>query len=87
MQNSVLHKVNGVIVLLTFFVCRILLFPFMYYAYGNQYGMAWYKVPFNIPIQCNMINATIMAPQIYWFRLICKKAIRLFWNSSSSKDR
>ncbi|XP_069829067.1 TLC domain-containing protein 3A [Dendropsophus ebraccatus] len=87
LQNSLLHKVNGIFVLVTFFACRILLFPFMYYTYGKQFGIPPYKVPFNIPIHCNITNAAIMAPQIYWFRLICQKAMRLYSNSAPSKDR
>ncbi|KAM4701787.1 TLC domain-containing protein 3A [Discoglossus pictus] len=87
LQNSLLHKVNGAFVLISFFFCRILLFPFMYYAYGKQYGVPIYKVPFNIPLHCNVVNATIMAPQIYWFWLICRKAVRLYNHSPFSKDR
>ncbi|KAG8451767.1 hypothetical protein GDO86_003821 [Hymenochirus boettgeri] len=88
LQNSLLHKINGVFILLTFFLCRILLFPFMYYSYGKQYGIPLYKVPFNIPMHCNVTNASIMAPQIYWFWLICKKALRLYSVPSiSGKDR
>lgn len=87
LQNTLLHKVNGAFVLLTFFVCRILLFPYMYHAYGKQFGIPAYKVPFNIPMHCNITNAAIMAPQIYWFWLICRKAVRLYSNSTSSKDR
>ncbi|XP_075445695.1 TLC domain-containing protein 3A isoform X2 [Ascaphus truei] len=87
LQNSLLYKVNGALVLITFFLCRILLFPFMYNAYGQQYGIPFYKVPFYIPLQCNVINASMMAPQIYWFWLICKKALRLYTSSLSSKDR
>ncbi|XP_053310828.1 TLC domain-containing protein 3A [Spea bombifrons] len=87
LQNSLLHKVNGAFVLLTFFMCRILLFPFMYSAYGKQYGIPLYKVPLNIPVHCNVINATMLAPQIYWFWLICRKALRLYTNSPLRKDR
>ncbi|XP_063809838.1 TLC domain-containing protein 3A [Pseudophryne corroboree] len=87
LQNSILHKVNGAFVIVTFFVCRILLFPFMYSAYGKQYGIPLYKVPFHIPLHCNIANASLIAPQIYWFWLICKKALRLYTNSTSNKDR
>ncbi|XP_035770011.1 ceramide synthase-like [Neolamprologus brichardi] len=34
-QHTLLHKVNGVVMLLTFFGCRVLLFPYLYYAYGR----------------------------------------------------
>ncbi|XP_035471852.1 ceramide synthase-like isoform X3 [Scophthalmus maximus] len=34
-QQTLLHKVNGVIMLFTFFSCRVLLFPFLYYTYSR----------------------------------------------------
>ncbi|NWV45892.1 FA57A protein, partial [Daphoenositta chrysoptera] len=78
MQDTLLHKVNGILILVTFFLCRILLFPFMYAAYGRQVGIPVYLVPFRIPLHCNIANASLIAPQLYWFRLICRKAARLY---------
>ncbi|XP_061460822.1 TLC domain-containing protein 3A [Rhineura floridana] len=86
LQDSLLHKVNGILVLVTFFVCRILLFPFMYWAYAQQTGLSIYKVPFHIPFHCNVANALLIAPQLYWFALICRKALRLY-SSSPAPDR
>lgn len=34
-QHTLLHKVNGALMLVTFFICRVLLFPYLYYAYGR----------------------------------------------------
>ncbi|XP_038670354.1 ceramide synthase-like [Scyliorhinus canicula] len=73
-QNTLLYKVNGAIVLLTFFFCRILVFPFMYWAYGKQYGIPAHRVPFHIPFHCTVCNALLMAPQVYWLTLIARKA-------------
>lgn len=86
MQDSLLHKINGILILVTFFLCRILLFPFMYWAYGRQMNIPIYKVPFRIPLHCNVANAFLIAPQIYWFSLICRKAMRLY-SSSPAPDR
>ncbi|KAF5891062.1 protein FAM57B-like, partial [Clarias magur] len=33
-QHTLLHKVNGALMLVTFFICRVLLFPYLYYVYG-----------------------------------------------------
>ncbi|XP_026565979.1 protein FAM57A [Pseudonaja textilis] len=81
MQDSLLHKINGILILVTFFLCRILLFPYMYWAYGQQMNIPIYKVPFHIPLHCNVANAFLIAPQMYWFALICRKAMRLYSNS------
>lgn len=77
-QHTLLYKVNGILTLTTFFSCRILLFPFMYWCYARQETLSLLQVPFKIPFFCNVANAFLVAPQIYWFSLLCKKAARLF---------
>ncbi|KPP68184.1 hypothetical protein Z043_113149 [Scleropages formosus] len=44
-----------------------------------------YMVPFSVPWQCNLGAALLMAPQVYWFSLICRGAFRLFAGSSRSR--
>ncbi|XP_024910627.1 protein FAM57A-like isoform X2 [Cynoglossus semilaevis] len=78
LDNSRLHRINGVIVLLTFFTCRILVFPFMYWMYGRQFRIPLHRVPFVLPLHCNVCNLVILVPQIYWFILLLKKARRLY---------
>ncbi|KAM9043939.1 TLC domain-containing protein 3A isoform 3-T3 [Megaptera novaeangliae] len=85
-QHTLLYKVNGILTLTTFFLCRILLFPFMYWSYGQQQGLSLLQVPFHIPFYCNVANAFLIAPQIYWFSLLCKKAARLFDAPPAKKD-
>ncbi|XP_029364814.1 TLC domain containing 3Ba isoform X3 [Echeneis naucrates] len=34
-QQTLLHKLNGVIMLISFFSCRVLMFPFLYYKYSR----------------------------------------------------
>lgn len=85
-QHTLLYKVNGILTLTTFLCCRILLFPFMYWSYGQQQGLSLLQVPFNIPFYCNVANGFLIAPQIYWFSLLCKKATRLFDAPPARKD-
>uniref|UniRef100_A0A672H138 TLC domain containing 3A n=1 Tax=Salarias fasciatus TaxID=181472 RepID=A0A672H138_SALFA len=76
-----LHKANGGMVLFTFFMCRIALFPFMYWMYGRHYGIPLYSVPFHLPLSTNLGNSCILAPQVYWFVLLCRKGYRLYQRS------
>ncbi|CAG06360.1 unnamed protein product, partial [Tetraodon nigroviridis] len=73
-----LHRINGVMVLVSFFTCRILIFPFMYGMYGRQFGVPLHRVALHLPLHCNLGNLAILAPQIYWFILLLKKANRLY---------
>ncbi|XP_019950574.2 TLC domain-containing protein 3A [Paralichthys olivaceus] len=78
LDNTRLHRINGIAVLLSFFTCRILIFPFMYWMYGRQFGIPLHRVAFHLPLHCNVGNLVILAPQIYWFFLLLKKAKRLY---------
>ncbi|XP_032401562.1 TLC domain-containing protein 3A [Xiphophorus hellerii] len=78
LDGTKLHKINGLIVLLTFFTCRILVFPFMYWMYGRQFGIPLHQVAFHLPLHCNVGNLVLLAPQIYWFTLLLRKAQRLY---------
>ncbi|XP_069768112.1 TLC domain-containing protein 3A-like [Narcine bancroftii] len=75
-QDTLLYKINGIIALVTFFICRILVFPFMYWAYGRQYGIDTHMVPFHIPLHCTIANVLLMAPQVYWLSQIINKAAK-----------
>ncbi|XP_075594880.1 ceramide synthase [Balearica regulorum gibbericeps] len=77
-QHTVLHKLNGVALLVTFLLCRVLLFPYLYWAYGRQRGMSLLQVPGALPPVYNAAAAALLAPQLYWFALICRGAWRLF---------
>ncbi|KAA8593702.1 hypothetical protein FQN60_004536 [Etheostoma spectabile] len=92
LDDTRLHRINGIIVLLSFFACRILVFPFMYWMYGQQFGIPLHRVVFHLPLHCNVGNLVILAPQIYWFTLLLRKANRLYLrqkggNGDRNKDR
>ncbi|XP_068601488.1 TLC domain-containing protein 3A-like [Brachionichthys hirsutus] len=78
LDDTRLYRINGVLALLAFFMCRIVIFPFMYWKYGQQFGIPLHRVAFHLPLQCNLGNLVILAPQIYWFMLLLKKATRLY---------
>ncbi|XP_038564291.1 TLC domain containing 3Ba [Micropterus salmoides] len=77
-QHTLLHKVNGGLMLLSFFTCRVLLFPYLYYAYSRYASIPVYTVPLVAPWQCNLGAALLWPLQLYWFTLICRGALRLF---------
>ncbi|XP_018539535.1 TLC domain-containing protein 3A isoform X2 [Lates calcarifer] len=85
LDHTRLHRINGIIVLLSFFTCRIMIFPFMYWMYSRQFGIPLHRVAFHLPLQCNVGNLVILAPQIYWFILLVKKANRLYLRQRGGK--
>ncbi|KAM6289082.1 ceramide synthase [Aegotheles albertisi] len=77
-QHTALHKLNAVALLVTFLLCRVLLFPYLYWAYGRHRGLPLLRVPPTLPPSVNAAAAALLAPQLYWFGLICRGAWRLF---------
>ncbi|XP_058509244.1 ceramide synthase-like [Solea solea] len=83
-QETLLHKINGVLMMVTFFCCRVVLFPYLYYTYSRHASVPLYTVPLVAPWQCNMGVALLWPLQLYWFTLILKGALRLFMKHSNT---
>uniref|UniRef100_A0A3Q3B326 TLC domain containing 3B n=1 Tax=Kryptolebias marmoratus TaxID=37003 RepID=A0A3Q3B326_KRYMA len=77
-QNSLLHRLNGGVVLVSFCCCRVLLFPYLYYAYSRYASIPVLAVPLVAPWQCNLGAVLLWPLQLYWFCLICRGALRQF---------
>lgn len=53
---------------------------------GSRYAsIPFHMVPLSVPWHCNLGAALLMAPQLYWFSLIFRGAVRLFTGSSRSR--
>ncbi|XP_068440859.1 TLC domain-containing protein 3A-like [Clinocottus analis] len=87
LDDTRLHRVNGVAVLVSFFLCRILVFPFMYWMYGRRFGIPLHRVALSLPLQCNVGNLAILTPQVYWFTLLLRKAHRLYLRQKRGGER
>ncbi|XP_024920269.1 TLC domain containing 3Ba [Cynoglossus semilaevis] len=81
-QKSLLHKVNGLVLMVTFFCCRVLLFPYLYYSYSRYVSVSLLTVPLLVPWQCNLGAAVLWSLQLYWFSLILRGALRLLTTAS-----
>ncbi|XP_077995851.1 TLC domain-containing protein 3A-like [Glandiceps talaboti] len=75
-KKTKLYAVIGVLFIITFFCCRLLLFPYMYHAYGRTKNLSIWQVLQSIPLQCNIGCLVIIAFQFYWFILILAAALR-----------
>ncbi|XP_030196988.1 ceramide synthase-like [Gadus morhua] len=76
-QKTLLHKLNGALMILVFFCCRVLLFPYMYLTYSRYLRVPLLRVPLEVPWPCNLGAGLLMALQVHWFLLICRGALRL----------
>lgn len=76
-HNTRLYVVNGVVMMLVFFLCRIAIFPFLYRAYAEYKDMNVFEVPGALPIKCNVGCLILLSMQIYWFLLMVRGLLKI----------
>ncbi|KAL5017626.1 hypothetical protein ScPMuIL_007215 [Solemya velum] len=75
MKDSKAYLIVGLLMVSTFFVCRILIFPFLYWKYSQHAGIPVGQVPWSIPMKCTAGCLVVLAPQVYWFGLMFQNCL------------
>jgi len=77
LKESKLYAINGIAMMVSFFTCRVFVFPFMYWMYGRALRISGWDVPYAIPWHCNIGCIGLMGLQLYWFSLMVRGALRI----------
>lgn len=77
MTSSVWYFANGIAMLVSFFICRIVLLPYMFYAYIKLFDLSVLDAIKNIPLVCHFTIALFMILQVYWLGLMLRVTARL----------
>ncbi|PSN38095.1 hypothetical protein C0J52_00857 [Blattella germanica] len=78
MKSSQLYVINGLVMLVTFFFCRVVMFPYVCYLYSQLVGLSYWEAILSLPVGCKIGISILMLPQLYWFVLMLYGAIRVF---------
>ncbi|KAK3606566.1 hypothetical protein CHS0354_041530 [Potamilus streckersoni] len=79
MKDNPFYIVVGLLMIAAFFICRVLVFPFLYWQYSLYASIPFLEVPFRIPVKCNLGCFSILIFQIYWLVLMIRGAFRVFY--------
>ncbi|XP_072164297.1 ceramide synthase-like [Diadema setosum] len=74
--GTIFFKAVNVVLLISFFSCRILLFPLMYWAYGYNKGLSPYDTVSSMKAVCHLGCAVICAFQTMWYAMFVKSLLR-----------
>lgn len=77
MKKSSVYILNGIFMVMVFFCCRILVYPWFYYNYGRLRGLNFVESLLETPNLCKFFMSATLAPQIYWFRLMARGAVKV----------
>jgi len=77
MRHSRLYMFNGIAMVISFFSCRILIYPIFYKCYGLQRNINMFQAILRTPWRCSIWMVGLLLPQLYWFRIMLIGALKV----------
>jgi hypothetical protein len=81
-NKSIIYVINGLLMLVVFFFCRILIYPFFYYVYGIWVGIGFFQAVLKTPWYCALGLVISFLPQVHWFKLMFRGAVKMIKSQS-----
>ncbi|CRK89755.1 CLUMA_CG003439, isoform A [Clunio marinus] len=78
MKTSKVYFVNGIVMLITFLIFRILMLPTLLYYYSTVVNLSFMRAIIKLPLGCQLSIIALFLPQFFWFHLMIKAALRMF---------
>ncbi|XP_044763182.1 TLC domain-containing protein 3A [Coccinella septempunctata] len=76
-KNSRFYVINGLFMMISFFVFRVLMWPLVMLLYAYSVDKGYLEAIYSLPRGCKISILILMLPQLYWFFLIVKGATQL----------
>jgi len=76
-KESLLYVVNGVLMLVSFFLCRVMLFPLLYWWYSSVSGLSLITTFITIPMWVHLAVIGLWTPQLMWFNRMVKGTVKI----------
>ncbi|KRT80815.1 hypothetical protein AMK59_5041 [Oryctes borbonicus] len=92
LKTTRLYMVNGLLMLVVFFLCRIAMFPYVMYLYAKAADLDYLSAIASLPRGCKATMSILILPQVYWFYLMMRGAtkilkIRIVVNSTTNNKK
>lgn len=84
LKESKAYVINGLVMLFTFFWCRVFLMPYVCYYYSQVVNLPFFEAFWRLPRGCKISILALFLPQLYWFRLMLRGAVKVFFGKKKS---
>lgn len=79
LKKTKLFMINGLVMLITFTIFRILMLPALLYYYSTVVNLSFVRAIIKLPLGCQLSIIALFLPQFYWFNLMIRVALRVSW--------
>ena len=69
--------INGLMMLISFFLCRVMIFPVLYWWYSTVMDMSLLSTVQSIPMWVNLATLGLWLPQLIWFYKMLKGSLKV----------
>ncbi|KPJ20349.1 Protein FAM57B [Papilio machaon] len=87
LKSSRAYLLNGLAMLATFFVCRVLSLPYVCLMYSRVIGLPYFEAIKSLPTGCKISICILLLPQLYWFYLMSAGAVKVFVGGAQSRAK
>uniref|UniRef100_A0A1B0A1X5 TLC domain-containing protein n=1 Tax=Glossina pallidipes TaxID=7398 RepID=A0A1B0A1X5_GLOPL len=87
LKETRIYIINGLIMLLSFFICRVLMWPYVMWRYSLEIKLNIWQAIYGLPAGCIIGILVLFLPQLYWFFLMLKGALKVFFPINSLKKK
>lgn len=77
LKNSKLYFINGLMMVISFLVCRIIMLPTLMYVYSTIVKLSFLDAVVGLPLGCQISILCLFLPQFYWFHLMVKGVLKV----------
>lgn len=77
LKASRAYLVNGLLMLATFFLCRVISLPYVCLMYSRVLGLSYFEAIKSLPTGCKVSICILLLPQLYWFYLMSAGALKM----------
>lgn len=87
LKASRVYLVNGLLMLATFFLCRVISLPYVCFIYSRTIGVSYLEAIKSLPTGCKVSICILLLPQLYWFYLMSSGALKMLVGGGARKAR
>ena len=71
------YVVNGLLMLISFFLCRVMIFPMLYWWYATVLDISIVATITSIPAWVNLATLGLWSPQLIWFHKMLRGSLKV----------